>query len=799
MKIINFSLKNNNIKIFIIIFISLIIDNLFIFYKINSPPSWDQGYHLSNLFKMYNILDAQGIYFSDKFDQLLNVTDSYRGPLTYVISALFIKFFNNSYQYAYLSNQIFNIISIISIYNLGKLLKSESTGIWASIIFTFSSLIINQRSDYLIDLSLTSFSTLGFLFFTRWYLDKKTFSSYSYLAGISLGLVFLTRPTGIIIFTFPFILIILKLIKRKYCFTDSLKELIFFFTAFILIIWPWFSKNWLTIITSIINAWNWGINYQEGLETNSLESWIFYFKKIPLMFGPINFSILSIIILIEKVFQNNLSKFKFKTIKKVNLYFIFYLLNCYLIISLMSSKDIRFVMPIFPILCIYLALFLDPKDFKFFKSSSKNLIIIISITISLLFTKNGLLSKHFSGYLNYNWPHDEIVKEIRKTNKYLISTLAVIPDTKEINTFNLEAEASKQGEYVAVRQVVSNKETYKYDLEYFDWFLLKTGDQGVMTSDSKNLLSKYLLNSSSFMIQKEWYLPDKSKLMLLKRKSLNTYLLKKDCKYNNSNLNIKKIPEGINLNLIWRGTFLKSSSILIDFIGEGFKTSTNISLANNSFNRNFDESSCFYLSQDIPITFNNKNPQELLIKARLLDKNNETKLLNLVENKLIIKGNSDNKNYIKMANKISKVELLGDFLSKGEFKKLFNLVGIINQSDPKQIYLKDAENIFSQRYRENKNLKDLYNILICQILQRHVANSEKTINQILDFDYSNGNAQLAKAIINIYLFDKKDARIAINKAEIYKKSRESDEIIKIIEGLTNLLELDFKNAYRLLT
>ncbi len=71
-----------------------------------------------------------------------------------------------------------------------------------------------------------------------------------------------------------------------------------------------------------------------------------------------------------------------------------------------------------------------------------------------------------------------------------------------------------------------------------------------------------------------------------------------------------------------------------------------------------------------------------------------------------------------MANKISKVELLGQFLRKGEFKKLFNLVGILNQSDPNQIYLKDAEKIYYQRYREDKNLKDLYNILICQILQR---------------------------------------------------------------------------------
>ena len=119
------------------------------------------------------------------------------------------------------------------------------------------------------------------------------------------------------------------------------------------------------------------------------------------------------------------------------------------------------------------------------------------------------------------------MNEIKKVNNNLVSTLAILPDTKEINTFNLEAEASRQGEFVAVRQVISNKKSYKEDLEFFDWFLIKNGNQGVMSNEAKNLLNQYLLKSPSFLIHKEWDLPDKSKLLLLRRKSLNTYLIKK--------------------------------------------------------------------------------------------------------------------------------------------------------------------------------------------------------------------------------------------------------------------------------
>ena len=60
------------------------------------------------------------------------------------------------------------------------------------------------------------------------------------------------------------------------------------------------------------------------------------------------------------------------------------------------------------------------------------------------------------------------------------------------------------------------------------------------------------------------------------------------------------------MKLIGKGKLIKSSNILIDFINEDYKTSTNISLANGSFHRNFDKESCYFLTQDIPINFPEK-------------------------------------------------------------------------------------------------------------------------------------------------------------------------------------------------
>ena len=306
--------RNNYIKIFIIIAISVVIDNYYIG-NIISPPGWDQGYHLSNVFKMFNIFESSNLTIFNKIDKLLNITDSYRGPLTYFVSAIFLKIFKNTFHYAYLSNQLFSIICILSIFNLGKIFKDASIGIWASIIFTFSSLIINQRSDYLIDFSLTSFSTLNLLFLTKWYFDDSKNITYSILSGISFALVFLTKPTGIVIFFFPILMIIFKKFKNKESFFINFQQILFFIFSFIAIIYPWFSRNWLTIITSTLNAFKWGINYQDGLEVNTLEGWLYYFKKLPEVFGILNFSIFSIIFIFEKIVIGNLLNIK---IKKIN-------------------------------------------------------------------------------------------------------------------------------------------------------------------------------------------------------------------------------------------------------------------------------------------------------------------------------------------------------------------------------------------------------------------------------------------------------------------------------------------------
>ena len=82
--------KKDYLKLLAIAIFSILIDQL-LFINVNSPPAWDQSYHLSNLFKTYNIFSNDNLDLFSKLNSTLNVTDNYRGPLTYFLSSFILK------------------------------------------------------------------------------------------------------------------------------------------------------------------------------------------------------------------------------------------------------------------------------------------------------------------------------------------------------------------------------------------------------------------------------------------------------------------------------------------------------------------------------------------------------------------------------------------------------------------------------------------------------------------------------------------------------------------------------------
>ena len=137
---------------------------------------------------------------------------------------------------------------------------------------------------------------------------------------------------------------------------------------------------------------------------------------------------------------------------------------------------------------------------------------------------------------------------------------------------------------------------------------------------------------------------------------------------------------------------------------------------------------------------------------------------------------------------------MGKFLKNGEFDNLFNLVGLVNQSDPEQEYLKDAEKIFKYRYElDNSNIKNLYNIAISQILQKKSSEASKTLLEIQKVDPNNSNLYLAKSIVDIYNFKPRQAEKNILIAKKLNKNKSLKDSIQTINIISNLINLRIKS------
>ena len=788
-------LKKDFLNIGILMLIILIIfcsDQYYLKNNLNLP-AWDQGYHLANLFKTYNIFEKFNFLNQNYWKELWNITDTYRGPLTYFLSALFLKIFGANYQNSYLSNHIFFIVTIISIYNLGIILKNKSTGLWASFLFAVNPFIFDQRIDYLIDLSQLSLITFNFYLLTRYFLIKNYRFINSIFCGFSLGLLFLTKPTAIIFLVLPYLILFFDILKKK---TNYIKEFILLFlifALFILTIYPWFSLNWLTILSSIINSWNWGINYQEGLEINTLEGNIFYLKKIYAFFEP--FMIWSFVIILIFDLKNKVKNYKSSIIKLVvskikSRKFLWYSImpiNILIICTVMSTKDMRFILPIFPYLCLLSSLLINNIKNKYWIKIYK--LFLIFLLIINIYLHSG--SKKITANKIQNYPHKEIINSISNYSPNLNSVVAVIPDTKELNTFNLESEAALQNNGVSFRQVVSNENNYKKDLERFNWFLIKDkGNQGVMFNNAKLKLSELIQSSNSFEIFNSFALPDGSNAKLYKRKIDNVSL--KELTDNNKTLELDviKINNGFKLKIKGKTEQLDDSYLMLNIDQDKDKYELNVDLPKIKYiskNKNIS------VEKNIKSNFIDKFKTSKKLKGTLITKNNERMNFEKIYYKNIRITENNNNSQILEINKLEEIERMGNFLRDGEFDSLFNLVGLINQTDPEQNYLKDAEFIFKERLKlDENNYQYLYKIAVAQILQKKSKDASITLEKLFNFDQQNSNLYLAKSIVEIYNLDSKKANIAIKNSFKFNKNENLLPTIETVNLVSDVLNFKFK-------
>ncbi len=795
------------------------------------PPAWDQGEHLSRALGVWQVLGEAAPLDPLWWQRLWAETPTYRGPLTYLVTAPVFSLLGPGYGSAILSNSLFQALLLGSLYGLGRLARGRAAGLWAAFFCAVSPALLNQRSDYLIDFSLTAVLTATWWLLTVRVLDRPRRPwLWSLAGGLGLGAVFLTRPTGLVMLWLPLLALawraLAPLLRRgrpgPRARFGRLAEALLAAAAATAVAWPWWSQNWLTILSTVNKARQWGVLYQDGLEANTLAGWLFYPRLLPTMAGA---ALVAVV-----VAGGALHGWRSRGVPAGALpwrrlaWWLSFPLGALLLATLMSTKDFRFVLPLVPQLCLGLGVVLASAAGRW---TPVWRLAVVAIGIW------GALASQFALAANPTafpprppvagppWPLEAIVSTIRQRSPHQLSTLAVLPDSQGLNAFNLDAEGRRQQFRVAARQTVAPLDQLDGDLAGFDWFLLKGGDQGVMSDERQAALDGLVRRSPAFQAAGRWPLPDGSSAELFGRRALGLEVLPVACGPGRDlalNLAVEPPPPlrpGSGAVLVSRlrgpAAELRDGLMLLDWrpdtAADGVPTWRHDRGIGQGMVR-AAPGGCLEVRERLALVVPAGLPDgSYRLRARALDRQGRPLPLRSAPLTLTVAGDGAQNTKTQAMdagappNRIDQLVELGRLLRSGDLDRLFRQVGQINQRDPQQIYLSQGERLLRARLQETgadpgeADLEDLYGLALAQALQRHADGAVDTLQRIVSLEPTNPHALMALGFVQLYRFHPGQAQVALDAAA---RLDPGNRTLRTLRAVASGLRLDVAGTLALL-
>lgn len=500
------------------------------------PNSWDPALH------MYYSL----IYY--KLIQTLNLNEiifvsNYYPPLVHIISAIIYLFTGFSEKIAILTNIMFYFILILTVFKIAEKLYGFRVGVISAILVSLFPGIIEFQRVYMLDLALTSLFSLSIYF----YISSKDFSDLknSIFFGLTFGLCELTKWNAFIYIVPTLFAIFITNYTRRcpicYKFTTSkeykiglktfcskkhlklymnrkeinrnripiLNIFVALFVCLMTIGW-WYIPNLKMVAFRLIYFAN--IGSREG-DPNflTLEGWLYYLNAI-LEYLQIPFFLIFIVSVIW-FFKNRLS-----------LSWIFSILFVYIILTLISNKDHRYILPLLPIFSIQMAVFFgDLYEKRLGKLLFSVFIIIGLVNISAL--TFGFPSINNKLFPNPEYPKKEDWKitevlEIIKNSGGEGKIVVVLPDHVYLNGQSLEFyRLSKGYKFSIYNGVYIGYDTFKNNFDKIDYIILiEPRDHVGVYGDVEEKLYKYFYSKKeNFKNLANFELPDRTNLYIYKR------------------------------------------------------------------------------------------------------------------------------------------------------------------------------------------------------------------------------------------------------------------------------------------
>jgi 4-amino-4-deoxy-L-arabinose transferase-like glycosyltransferase len=778
-----------------------------------SVPSWDDASHLTNALNYQRVLDRVQPFSSDWWRELWAQSPSYTAPFIYILTVPFLNIFGKSVDSGILVNLIFIITIACTTYALGKTVFSSQISLWAAGLCLMFPALLNVQMMYLLDDGIVAITCLTFWFLTLWKnADTKAKSwQWSLIFGISFGCLMLSKPTGFLFLTFPSIFLLARFIKHRNWWG------ILQFAIAIVISWSiyggWFGQNWLTIITSAVAA-N-GMGKMEGDPgANTWEGWVYYIRMLPEFVSlPILVTFLGLLVL--GIWKKNQDFYvQIKTMP--SLWLILYFLGGYFFCSLATNKDSRFILPILPVLSIFIAYGINLFQTTWAKRLRWIMVgvtgIILVVNLFWIPGTDNLLKLPYIGYplihrtdTSSNFPHQQLIQAIAKEQPYLQSNIGVLASARTLNSENLNLYGSLADFQVYARYFVNSRtkdpSLIAKDLKYLNWYVTKTGDLGYVDPGLLSAIEQH----PRIKLYQTWAMPDQTLVKLYQRQDLPISVL--PIAEVSDRVKLERVIVSPSSDLAVNTTYqlsgdrdsLQHGLLLLTWqskdqtwyhdrgIGLG-----ELYLRHSKF-RNFriTENSAMLPPSPSPL-------QEYQLTATYLDQRTGQTYPLPVPN-IEIRSSVDN---TFPPNAIAQLSKLGKLFAQGKIDAVFSQLSVLNQYDPVQDYLNQAQAAIKYRLQQvQPDLEDQgksqielrYTLALIQAVQRQVRPLLDNLTQLAQTDSQNPYAWIYLGFVRLYNWQPQAAEIAFQIADKLPSPPPELATLKIV---SSVLRLDLVQAWQ---
>ncbi len=792
------------------------------------PPHWDSGDHLSRALDHWRVLQNPQWFSGEWWRTLWEQAPTQRAPLVYLLTAPYFTLFGVSTDSAVTVNLFFTALLLGSVYAMGRRLFNASVGLWAAGLSLLAPVLGRLRLDYMLDYGLTVVTAFTAMGLTYWWTAKSRRGQWGFtlLWGFGVGLMLLARTSGLL-FVVAMVgwLGVLCLFSRQW---GRILQLIAGVVVGIAVIWPWFSTSWLTITSTTLESTSHGITIMGSPQANTLAGWLFYPQELPgMLSSPVLFLGLAagLLALVGLIFPFSGGKPQplpntTTSPRRAWLWLGGIILVILFFGALGANKQARLLAPIVPFLCVALARLLWWRQDRTWQAL--RWLAAVGSAILLLWTTFPVPGANlfpqrtrWFPYTGEIWPHEDMIAAMTAETPHLEVNLGIIPNTPEIQVFNLGFYGSAADFQVNTREVGMRTSATQQDAQALDWYITKTGDQGpLLNEEARTNVNTAVANSPELEVWNTWPLPDGSEARIHHRQEPWVEVEPVNQTVERVTLSEVAIPEPVTAGQTTPVTYrlvgpwddLKNGLLLLSWTSEeannppqwigdhgiGLGRLYGDEPANAGFS--VVERLGVVPPADLPpgtyrlaATFVHRDTQESYAvelpttEVEVLPTPPEAELVPAVSPPLDL---------------VTVLRQLSQGLGTGDIDPVFSEVGRINQYDPPQDYLIQAEKALDFRLQEYPdNLDWLYGKALSHVLQQDAPAAIAALTRITEVAPDNPYHWAYLGFVHLYSWQPRQAQAALDQAAALDPDLPD---LKVLQAAAAIMQLQIPRGIDLL-